>query len=386
MDIVGEIKKILHLDGMPGRVLVLDGLDAVGHRVVERLIDAEYTDQLRVGLRTLHDTAPSGGAELVPFVWEDETTYDAALKDVKTVFVTLPTKPRDWDKHFPKFVKACTANGVKKFVKLSFFHAIKPKAEHPSCSYGSPDYIDQHTGFHEVPLIHKHALCDGDLILHKQFDVTILFATHLMSNLFRYDFQAKGLTENHEFYGASGGKAVNYVSPNDIAEVALKAIFDKKHNRQAYNLLGCTITDEQVATLLSDTLGTTVKYVEKPPQFFDTDTAAIEKIKATGMEAKFPAGDIHHVTGHTPQTFADYLKNTNLMTPFEQHLLAVHTTHKCKETGYEEKLGGMKSDVVLTEGAKLWTEKTETTDYTDVEEKLFEVKPDVTLPKGATLW
>ena len=76
-------------------------------------------------------------------------------KGVKTVFVTLPTVPTDFDKHFPKFIKACTTNHVKRIVKLSFFHAIKPKAEHPSKHYGFPDYVEDHTGFHEVPLIHK---------------------------------------------------------------------------------------------------------------------------------------------------------------------------------------------------------------------------------------
>lgn len=61
-----------------GRVLVLDGKDVVGHRVVERLIDGGYSD-LRVGMRTAHGTASTPGLETVPFVWEDESTYDAAL-------------------------------------------------------------------------------------------------------------------------------------------------------------------------------------------------------------------------------------------------------------------------------------------------------------------
>ena len=61
-----------------GRVLVLDGTDVVGHRVVERLIDAEY-GELRVGMRTVHEKEATPGVELVPFVWEDETTYSVAL-------------------------------------------------------------------------------------------------------------------------------------------------------------------------------------------------------------------------------------------------------------------------------------------------------------------
>ena len=85
MKIVDDLKKILHVGGNAdkhaehvGRVLVLDGEDIVGHRVVEKLIEAEYTN-LRVGMRKLQEKEETRGVELVPFVFEDVTTYDAAL-------------------------------------------------------------------------------------------------------------------------------------------------------------------------------------------------------------------------------------------------------------------------------------------------------------------
>lgn len=95
-----EVKKLLYLGSeTAGKVFVLDGADPVGHRVVERLIDSGYTD-LRVGVRTTKQISTSGTTEFVPFMWEDETTYDTALDGVKTVFMTLPIKPDDWDTHF----------------------------------------------------------------------------------------------------------------------------------------------------------------------------------------------------------------------------------------------------------------------------------------------
>ena len=95
-----EVKKLLHLGSeTAGKVFVLDGADPIGHRVVERLIDSGYTD-LRVGVRTTKQIITSGTTEFVPFMWEDETTYDTALDGVKTVFMTLPIKPDDWDAHF----------------------------------------------------------------------------------------------------------------------------------------------------------------------------------------------------------------------------------------------------------------------------------------------
>lgn len=81
MKFIEDIKKLLHIGGdHVGRVLVLDGADVVGHRVVERLIDAGYTDNLRVGMRTMRTVAEHhAGMELIPFKFEDESAYDDAL-------------------------------------------------------------------------------------------------------------------------------------------------------------------------------------------------------------------------------------------------------------------------------------------------------------------
>ena len=118
MTIAEEVKNFLHIGGEEvGKVFVLDGADPIGHRVVEKLIDTRYTN-LRVGVKTLHEDMHSNSTEFVPFDWEKEDTYEPALKDVKSVFVTLPMTA-DFDKHFPHFLQHCTANNVKKIVKLN---------------------------------------------------------------------------------------------------------------------------------------------------------------------------------------------------------------------------------------------------------------------------
>ncbi|KAL7552903.1 hypothetical protein ACHAWF_016155 [Thalassiosira exigua] len=275
-------------------------------------------------MRTLHEREGTAGVELMPFIWEDESTYEAALKGVKTVFVTLPVTPKNWDVHFPKFLKACTANHVRRIVELSFYHSIRPKAEHASKHYGDPEaYVASHDGFHEVELVHKMALCDGDLILHKELEVALLHASHLMSNFFRCGVQRKALKESSQFYGASGSKGANYVSPNDVADVAAKAIFDKNraHKRQTHTLTGpAAVTNEELASLLSESLGTKISYVEKPLTFFDKDTAAFERIKATGIEEGFAKGDFKKAMGREAESFKDYLKAVDRMSPIELEL------------------------------------------------------------------
>ena len=58
------------------------------------------------------------------------------------------------------------------------------------------------------------------------YDCTVLFASHLMSNVLVY--QGATVKEEQKFYGASGGKGVNYVSPNDVAYAAVVAILGEK--------------------------------------------------------------------------------------------------------------------------------------------------------------
>lgn len=331
MTIAEEVKNFLHLGGEEiSKVFVLDGADPVGHRVVEKLIDTGYTD-LRVGVTTLHEDMHSNSTEFVPFDWEKEDTYEAALKDVKTVFVTLPMTA-DFDKHFPHFLQHCTANHVKKIVKLSFYHSLK----HVRTLISSR--------VKESQLVHKHALCDGDLILHKHLNATIIFATHLMSNVFMYDFNKQGLAKHHEIYGASNGKGVNYVSPNDVADAAVHAILDKVHKRQAYTFMGPTTRDAEIAKLLTDKFETTISYVEKPTSFFDNDTALLEKVKASGLEESFSHGDTKKILGREPETFADYLLATDRMCPIEQDVLAVHTRHHCHSGREGEKMAKEESE------------------------------------------
>ena len=90
---------------------MVDGHDVVGYRVVDQLV--YLYPMLRVGVRNTQDYLNTKRwdkteytIEKVTFDWCDESTYDIALEDVKTVFVTTPMQPSDWDVHFLKFLDA----------------------------------------------------------------------------------------------------------------------------------------------------------------------------------------------------------------------------------------------------------------------------------------
>jgi len=140
-----------------------------------------------------------------------------------------------------------------------------------------------------------------------------------MSNVLAY--QGKTLDQENRFYGASKGKGVNYVSPNDVAEIAYLAILHPKaYKREGISLLGPSpINDSDVAKLLTSCLGTKITYEEKPLDYFDEDSAGLESIKASGLEEdeKFPKGDFKRIVGREPESFEAYLAAKDCMSPLE---------------------------------------------------------------------
>jgi NAD(P)H dehydrogenase (quinone) len=336
---VGEALGIRNLDPESGLIFVTGGTGVVGHRVVTRLLRAGYPT-VRVGVHSIEagEAMSKLGAEVADFAWDREETYAKALKGVKSILVTVPYT-KDWKIHFPAFLVACETAGVRHFVKMSFYHARLS---------GNP--------FQDVPLVRGHGDCDDMLVKlvtpslesvyqgdtdvvvdygSPHMSYTILGASHLMSNPFT--FQKHELKQSGNlatFYGASGNRGVNYVSPNDIAEVAVRVLLEPcAHYNREYTLTGpCAITDQEVADLLSKHLKKPVMYIDQPlhefatelkvggdPRWMVQDMVALEEIKATGTEENlsFISDDIEKICGHEAEKFEDYLRLEDMLTPLE---------------------------------------------------------------------
>jgi NAD(P)H dehydrogenase (quinone) len=340
---VGEALGIHNLDPESGKIFVTGGTGVVGHRVAARLLNAGYPS-VRLGTKNPESLADMNklGAEIADFSWDREETYEKALKDVRSVLCTIPYT-KMWYKHFPVFLEACKAAGVKHIVKISFYHARVA--------------FDR---FQEVPLVREHGDCDDELIrmikpdahivpvmgpdmtdigmdlLRPNMSYTILYASHFMSNPFTFQGQELRNETNKpcSMYGASGNRGVNYVSPNDVAEMAVRVLVaPQEHYNKEYTLTGPeAITDQQVADLLSKYLRKPIMYVDQPlheftreikvsgePKWMVADMASLEKIKATGTEEDhaFRSDDIERICGHPPETFEEYLRGTDMMTKVE---------------------------------------------------------------------
>jgi len=344
---IGEALGIHNLDPEPGLILITGGSGVIGHRVASRLLNAGYHD-VRVGAHNVESVKDLQelGAEVADFAWDREDTYRKALVGVKSVLCTIPYT-KNWYMHFPEFLEACNMAGVKHFIKISFYHATAFEEDR----------------FQQVPLIRWHGDCDDQLIkfinpqipvtapimggdadivgigtdmLRPNMSYTILYASHLMSNPFY--FQGHELrrqdTKPSKYFGASGNHGVNYVSPNDCAEVAVQVLLGpREHYNKEYTLTGPgPIKDEQVADLLSKYLKKPVLYVDQPihefgseikvsgnPNWTVADLVALEKLKASGVEeqASFVSPDIEEICRHPPQSFEEYLRSTSTMTPLE---------------------------------------------------------------------
>lgn len=311
------IGETLGLTETAGTIFVTGACDVIGYRVANRLLDAGYPT-VRVGAKcpTKLENFNKRGASVADFCWDNEASYDKALAGVKSVFCTAPYTS-NWATKFPAFLKACRKAGVRNFVKVSFYHA-------------------RHSGdlFQEVPLVVLHGDCD-ELLSKSGIPYTILPASHFMSN--PLVFQGEELRRDQkpaQYLGASMDHGVNYVSPNDVAEVATRILLAPlTHHGKEYTLTGPeSITEQEVAGLLGKHLNKPIMYTEQPLHFFEEmekmsglpswmvkDFVALEKIKASGKEEsdEFISKDFEKVCGHRSETFEEYLMGKERMTPLE---------------------------------------------------------------------
>ena len=314
---------------------VTSGTGVIGFRVAISLLEAGHKD-VRVGVwKGDRDDNPASfgeqcakileekGAEVVEFDWADQSQFDSVLKDVKTVFCSLP-HIKGWADAFPAFLRVCKAKKVEHFVKISFLrptHAFKGVAEI------ARQYRDN------VPFVAFHGTCD-DLLEQAKGDsrisYTILCTSHIMSA--PLIFQGDLLRKEHKFVSASYGMGVNYVSPNDVADAAVVVLLNQKpYRNKVFNLTGPGPTkDSEIVAALSKRYGQEIEHIQLGyhdykasveqrglPHFMARDAAAFERMKAMGVDENLDSytDDLKKIIGKEPETIEDYLEHVSAMRP-----------------------------------------------------------------------
>jgi uncharacterized protein YbjT (DUF2867 family) len=261
--------------------LVLGGTGKTGRRVVERLKARGVPT--RVGSR-------SGEP---PFDWEDEATWEPALQNVGSVYVT----------YYPDLAVPGSVEAVRSFAEL----AVKSRVGRLVLlsGRGEPEAERAELALQEVVDASAGA------------EWTILRSTWFMQN-FSEDYMLE-----HVFSGEirlpAGDVPTPFLDADDIAEVAVAALTDDRHAGQLYELTGPrSLTFAEAAAEIAEATGREVRYVPVsleehateatehgvPAEVVELLTYLFAEV-VDGRNASTTDG-VRRALGRQPRDFADY--------------------------------------------------------------------------------
>jgi len=274
-------------------VLVTGATGTIGRDVARQLsgkgvsVRAGVRDQAKAK-KELPDIA------LVPFDFENDKMFSAALEGVEKVFLLPPLLPNQL-KLMNRFVDAAKCAGVGHIVKLS---AIG---------------IDDET---QPTAIKWHGASERH-IRESGVAFTFLRPNSFMQNFITYFPPRKGA-----IYLPWGNGTASFVDTRDIASVAAKALTSDGHGGRIYTLTGpATLGIAEVALILSEVSGREFKYVDVPeaaardgmlqagvPQW---QVELVLELHAVNKQNRWSAvtSDIEKVTGTPPTDFAQFARD-----------------------------------------------------------------------------
>lgn len=266
---------------MKSNILVIGGTGKTGRKVVQRLNAIQQN--VRVGSR---NADPS-------FDWGNPNTWSAAMEGMEKIYVTFQP-----DLAVPGALEAIEAltkqakqSSIKKIVLLS------GKGEREA------------------------ELCE-QVVIHSGIAYTIVRASWFNQN-FSESFFLDPILAGHVALPQAEAK-VPYVDTDDIADVAVEALMNEKHNSQIYELTGPKLlTFPEVIGEIARATGRTIDFT---PISLHAYTKMLEEFQVPGdyiwlinylftevLAAKENAiitNDIEKVLGRQPKKFSDYVLET----------------------------------------------------------------------------
>jgi uncharacterized protein YbjT (DUF2867 family) len=281
------------------RILITGATGQVGSKTINYLTG--YTDiEIVAAVRSTKKAVPfhDRGISTVILDFDDESTYEAAFKDIERVFIVTGYTV-DMLRQSKAIVDAAKVAGVKHIVHLG------------AC--GRDNTTVAHWAWHQ--LVERYIEWSG-------FSFTHLRPETFMQNLLSYDGTSVIKHGIIQHYVKDARKS--WVDVNDVAAVAAQALLKPQiHNGKTYRLGYDAKSYYDIADMLTEAIGKTFKYVPHPPEEFlrimkakKADMAYMEcvyKHYIRYAEGTIPGADdvfdnFRDITGYEPTHWADFIE------------------------------------------------------------------------------
>jgi uncharacterized protein YbjT (DUF2867 family) len=236
------------------------------------------------------------GVELVEGNFSRPETFMQALEGVDRLFLLMPSSPQVEDRQCA-FVDAAKLSGVRHVVKLSQVGA-------------DPDSRLRFQRYHGV--VEEHIRNSG-------LEYTFLRPNLFMQGFFNFrpSIAAQGV-----FHACAGTGRVSIVDVRDIVSLATLALTEPGHEGKTYDITGPeSLTHEEMAEILSEVTGRTVRYVEISPNsmrhvllnlgmsVWQADGVLEDYEAYRNGEASRIATTLEDMTGIFPMTFEEFARD-----------------------------------------------------------------------------
>ncbi len=231
---------------MRNNILVTGGTGKTGSRLVNRLRASGHCPSIA--------TRTPDSADQVRFDWQDSSSYQAALDNVKAIYLVAPANVSEPLDVMRPFIDRAIADGVERFVLLSA----------SSLEEGGPMMGAVH-GY-----LREHA--------PRWF---VLRPTWFMQN-FSEQQHLPTIRDEHAIYSATGNGRVPFIDADDIAAAAAVALTDHDIPNGDAILTGPeTLSYDEVANTLSIALGFTITHHHLSGQ------QLVERFEASGLNKNY---------------------------------------------------------------------------------------------------
>jgi uncharacterized protein YbjT (DUF2867 family) len=259
-------------------ILVVGATGHLGTRLVRQLAAAGSRPYALVRSREKGKLIEEFASPLIGDL-RDPATLTEPFRRAERVFIVAPPVP-EMETIERNAIDAAVRAGAKRIVYLSNFAAKEGSEMRP---------------------VHVHGLHER-LVASKGIDWTVLGPTRYMTSL---PFDWRSVLQEGVLLEAGGSGIMTCIDPDDVAEIAVKALTQDGHDGKTYRLTSeDAFTGATLAAFLADFLGREVRTFDGDPAgvpmagYFRLVSAGVYKTTET----------VAHLLGRRPRTYAEWLR------------------------------------------------------------------------------